>query len=70
MVVIRNVSFIAEQEKLQSEYEYHQALLQSHQLDDLTPLSTIINISEMIMASGDSLDSQLKDSMNLIWCSG
>lgn len=49
LLIIRNISHVARQEKLQSEYEYQQALIQTRQHEDLTPLNAILNISEMLM---------------------
>lgn len=50
LLIIRNISHVARQEKLQSEYEFQQALIQTRQHEDLTPLNAILNISEMMMS--------------------
>ena len=69
LMIIRNISHVARQEKLQSEYEYQQALIQTRQHNDLTPLNAIINMSEMMLLD-ETMGSEQKDHMQIIWSSG
>lgn len=69
LLIIRNISHVVRQEKLQSEYEYQQALIQTRQHEDLTPLNAILNISELLLE--DNLFSQeQRDHLQVIWSSG
>ena len=69
LLIIRNISHVARQEKLQSEYEYQQALIQTRQHEDLTPLNAILNMSEMLL-DDKTLTKEQEDFMKIIWSSG
>ena len=68
-IFVRNISFAAQQVKLQSEYQYQQALIQSRQHENLTPLNAVLNMSELLLED-PSLDQELKDMIQIIWSSG
>ena len=69
LLIIRNISHVARQEKLQSEYEYQQALIQTRQHEDLTPLNAILNMSEMLL-DDQTITNEQRDFMQIIWSSG
>ena len=69
-MIIRNISYVAKQEKLQSEYEYQQALVQTRQHEDLTPLNAILNMSEMLLEGFNNLTSEQREYLQIIWSSG
>ena len=70
LLIIRNISHVARQERLQSEFEYQQALVQSRQHEDLTPLNAILNVSEMLILDDAALSTEQKDQLQIIWSSG
>lgn len=69
LLIIRNISHVARQEKLQSEYEYQQALIRTRQHEDLTPLNAIINMSEMLIED-EALNREQREQTQVIWSSG
>ena len=49
LVVIRNVSHVVRQQKLQAEFEYQQLLVKTMSHEQLTPLNAILNVSDILI---------------------
>ena len=69
LLVIRNISHVVRQQKLQADYEYQQLLVRTMSHEQLTPLNSIINMAE-IMQDDKKISPENRQFLKVIWSSG
>ena len=72
LVLLRNVDYIIEQQKLQMESVYNRKLTNSLSHELLTPLNCIVNLSEDLLAKQTDLlaTKTSKKHLEKVWSSG